>query len=133
MRGPNKPATTRARNLRQSDNDAEWQFWSEVRNRRLNGLKFVRQFPIGPYFADFACRDVRLVVELDGSQHAASDYDQTRNKLMMSEGWNVARFWSQDVLQDRRSVLETVVVICEGRLVEAVDSRDFRFFPAFRS
>jgi very-short-patch-repair endonuclease len=130
MRGPNKPTTSRARDLRQSDNDAEWQFWSEVRNRRLNGYKFVRQLPIGPYFADFACRDVKLVVELDGSQHVDSSYDETRNKFMTANGWNVARFWSHDVLQDRNSVLETVVAICDGRLHERVDARDFRFFPA---
>jgi len=72
-------------------------------------------------------------VELDGSQHAASEYDETRNRFMIGEGWRVARFWSHDVLLHRNSVLETVVAICEGRLVEAVDSRDFRFFPAVRS
>lgn len=132
MRGPDKQTTSRARILRQSDNDAEWQFWLEVRNRRLNGLKFVRQLPVGPYFVDFACRDAKLVVELDGSQHAGSAYDEIRNDFLISSGWQVARFWSHDVLQNRDSVLETVLAVCEGRLYEPVNSYDFRFFPAIQ-
>ena len=133
MRGPDKPTTFRARSLRQSDNDAEWQFWQEVRNRRLNGFKFVRQEPIGPYFADFACREVRLVVELDGSQHAGNAYDDSRNAFMNREGWSVARFWSSDFLQNKEAVLETIVAICDGRLTEPVRSYDFQFFPARES
>ncbi len=70
MRGASTKTTNRARSLRQSDNDAEAKLWTELRNRRLNGYKFVRQVPIGKYFADFACRSEMLVVELDGSQHA---------------------------------------------------------------
>jgi very-short-patch-repair endonuclease len=130
MRGPDKRSTYRARSLRQSDNEAELQFWLEVRNRRLNGMKFVRQEPIGPYFADFACREVRLVIELDGSQHAGSALDERRNAFMNAEGWSVARFWSHDFLQNRDAVLETVVAICDGRLSEPVASYDFQFFPA---
>lgn len=130
MRGPDKPKTSRARSLRQSDNDAEWKFWLEVRNRRLNGFKFVRQEPIGPYFADFACRDIRLVVELDGSQHIESRYDARRNVFMNEAGWSIARFWSHDFLQNKEAVLETVVAICDGRLTASVRSYDFQFFPA---
>jgi very-short-patch-repair endonuclease len=132
MRSANKPVTARARSLRQSDNAAEWTFWLEVRNRRLNGLKFVRQEPIGPYFADFACREVRLVIELDGSQHVGSHHDDHRNAFMNTEGWSVARFWSHDVLQNREAVLETVVAVCDGRLTEPVRSYDFQFFPALK-
>jgi very-short-patch-repair endonuclease len=62
--------TAKARTLRQVENEAEEALWFELRGRRLNGFKFVRQLPIGPYFADFACREKRLVVEVDGSQHA---------------------------------------------------------------
>jgi very-short-patch-repair endonuclease len=132
MRGPKPETTSRARSLRQSDNDAEWKFWLEVRNRRLNGLKFVRQEPIGSYFADFVCREVRLVVELDGSQHAESRYDERRNAFMNEQGWSVARFWSADFLQNKDQVLETIVAICDGRLVETVRSYDFQYFPAQR-
>ncbi|RVL14378.1 endonuclease domain-containing protein, partial [Sinorhizobium meliloti] len=75
MRGANERKTERARGLRQSDNDAEALLWSELRDRRLNGFKFVRQVAVGPYFADFACRDERLVVEVDGSQHQIGSGD----------------------------------------------------------
>ena len=70
MRGPNKPATTRARSLRQTQTSAEAKLWSKLRNRQLAGAKFVRQEPIGPCFADFCCREQRLVVELDGATHS---------------------------------------------------------------
>ncbi|AGB71988.1 MULTISPECIES: endonuclease domain-containing protein [Rhizobium] len=130
MRGPEPKTTQRARMLRQSDNDAEAKLWSELRNRRLNGLKFVRQFPIGPYFTDFACRERSLVIEIDGSQHADSKHDTIRDAFMVREGWSVARFWNVDVLTAMPSVLETIMAICDGRLTKAVVARDFRFFPA---
>ena len=130
MRGPNRPVTNRARFLRQSDNEAEWKFWLEVRSRRLNGLKFVRQEPIGPYFADFACREMRLVIEIDGSQHAGNRRDAIRDVFMTGNGWSVVRFWNVDVLRELSSVLETIVAVCEGRLTEHVEATDLRFFPA---
>ncbi|SSC68521.1 endonuclease domain-containing protein [Ciceribacter selenitireducens] len=130
MRGPDKQATARARSLRQVDNDAEARLWSELRNRRLNGFKFVRQLAIVPYFADFACRERMLVVEVDGSQHAGSPYDRRRDDFMRSEGWAIVRIWNMDVLNDMPAVLETLVAILEGRLTETVDCRDLRYFPA---
>jgi len=130
MRGPEPKTTNRARSLRQADNDAEAKLWSELRNRRLNGFKFVRQFPIGPYFSDFACRERCLVIEIDGSQHAGSTRDAIRDEFMTTEGWSVARFWNVDVLTAMPSVLETIVAICEGRLTEAIVARDFKFLPA---
>ncbi|MBN8951257.1 MULTISPECIES: endonuclease domain-containing protein [unclassified Rhizobium] len=130
MRGPEPKITDRARSLRQADNDAEAKLWSELRNRRLNGFKFVRQFPIGPYFADFACRERYLVIEVDGSQHADSRRDVIRDEFMTAEGWSVARFWNVDVFTATPSVLETIVAICKGRLTEAVVARDFKFLPA---
>jgi len=128
MRGSRDKTTERARRLRQSDNDAEGILWSELRGRRLNGHKFVRQLPIGRYFADFACREVRLVIEVDGSQHLGSRWDAARDTYMVSQGWSVARFWNVSVLSDRRSVLETIVAILEGRLREDVVASDMRFF-----
>ncbi|NLS15540.1 DUF559 domain-containing protein [Rhizobium sp. P40RR-XXII] len=130
MRGPEPKTTQRARSLRRSDNDAEAKLWSELRDRRLNGIKFVRQFPIGPYFADFACRGKQLILEVDGSQHADSPRDAARDRYMLDNGWSVARFWNVDILTAMPSVLETIVAICDGRLTETVIARDFRFFPA---
>ncbi len=130
MRGPNTQTTRRARSLRQVDNDAETRLWSELRNRRLNGFKFVRQLAIGPYFADFACREKMLVVEVDGSQHADSLHDRRRDVLISSQGWAIVRFWNMDVLKDMPAVLETLVAILDGRLTERVDCRDLRYFAA---
>lgn len=120
----------RARSLRKVENDAEAALWAELRGRRLGGYKFVRQLPIGPFFADFACREALLVVEVDGSQHADSEYDAKRNAFMNANGWSVVRFWNGDVLQQRGSVLDTLVAILNGRIIEAVVSRDLTFLPA---
>lgn len=130
MRGARKGVTRRARALRQSDNDAEQRLWSNLRNRQLGGFKFVRQLPIGPYFADVACRERMLVVEIDGSQHAGSLSDQRRNAFMQSAGWSVLRFWNVDVLRETDSVLETILAVLDGRLIEPVEAYDLRFYPA---
>ena len=130
MRGANGKKTERARQLRQIDNDAETWLWSDLRGRRLNGFKFVRQLAIGPYFADFACREEMLVVEVDGSQHAGSEYDRKRNEFMRMNGWSIARFWSVDVVAKREAVLETILAVCEGRLAECVVEADLIFLPA---
>ncbi|WP_426131226.1 endonuclease domain-containing protein [Pararhizobium sp. PWRC1-1] len=132
MRGPDKHKTERARGLRRVENDAEEALWFELRARRLNGFKFLRQLPIGPYFADFACRQAGLVVEVDGSQHANSGHDAKRDAYMVTNGWSVVRFWNGCVLQDRERVLETIVEIVENRLVQEVRSFDLTFVPAQR-
>ncbi len=132
MRGPQSAKTNRARSLRRSDNDAEARLWIELRNRRLNGFKFVRQFPIGRYYADFACREGNLVIELDGSQHAASTYDRQRDEFMNLKGWSVARFANAGAFDDMTGVLETIVAILDGRLREAEASAEFSFYPAYQ-
>ena len=126
MRTADIRTTTRARSLRQADNDAEAALWSDLRARRLNGYKFVRQLPIGRCFADFACREEMLVVEVDGSQHADSDYDRERDAAMVDLGWSVLRIWNVDVLVERDPVLETILAALEGRL-EPVVTRELRF------
>ncbi len=130
MRGPKPQRTERSRTLRKAGNTAEGSLWHGLRNRQLGKLKFVRQFPIGPYFADFACRDRDLVIEVDGSQHLGDHNDLVRTLYMNRLGWSVARFWHADVLQDRDSVLATISAICDGQIEERVDARDFQFFPA---
>ena len=126
MRGPQTARTNRARSLRKADNDAEQAPWSALKNRQLNGAKFTRQFPIGPYFADFACREDHLVIELDGSQHADSDYDRRRDKFMVEQGWSVLRFWNVDALQERDAVVDTILAALDRRL-DPVQAPDLRF------
>jgi very-short-patch-repair endonuclease len=79
----------RARKLRQGGNIAEALLWDELKAKGLGGYKFTRQMPLGPYFADFACRSHKLVVELDGSHHADSAYDHRRNEFMRAQGYSV--------------------------------------------
>lgn len=129
MRGPKPLRTQRARSLRKADNDAEKGLWSQLKGRQLNGHKFVRQVSIGPYFADFACRESRLVVELDGSQHSDSTHDRRRDKFMVENGWSVLRFWNFDALMERGAVVETILSALERRLDE-VEAADLRFVAA---
>ena len=99
-----------ARTLRRNQTDAERKLWSRIRNRQLLGFKFRRQFPIAPYIVDFVCAEARLIVELDGSQHQASEeYDRKRSEYLMQCGYRVTRFWDNDVLLNTNSVLEKIL------------------------
>lgn len=109
-------ATTSARRLRAEDTEPEYRLWSDLRARRLNGYKFARQIPLGPYVVDFLCRDEMLVVELDGSQHAEAKRDEIRTGFLTQHGYSVLRFWNDEVLRERQAVLETILVALEGRL-----------------
>ena len=130
-RSRRKPGTTkRARSLRKSNNQAEALLWLELKGRKLGSHRFTRQFPIGPYFADFCCRSRKLVVEVDGSQHADSDYDRSRDGFMRSEGFSILRVWSSDVLTQRRAVCDTILAALDGRLAEDVVAADLRFTVA---
>jgi very-short-patch-repair endonuclease len=108
----------RAQTLRSVSTEAEKKLWRRLRDRRLGGTKFVRQAPIGPYYADFVCRACKLVVELDGSQHAESAYDDKRDAILIVLGYRVLRFWNVDVLGSIDDVCETIVAAVEGRLAQ---------------
>lgn len=97
--------TERARNLRSNQTDAEKHLWSFLRNRRLQGHKFYRQYPIFPYFVDFLCRDKKLVIEIDGGQHSDNQKDLNRTKYLEEKGYNVVRFWNNEVLNNTEGVL----------------------------
>ena len=100
-----------ARTLRQNGTDAERRLWRYLRNRHLNGWKFRRQVPIGPFVADFMCKDTRLIVEIDGGQHATDmARDAERTAHLGQLGYSVIRFWNRDVLLSTESVLETILV-----------------------
>ncbi len=94
--------------------DAERRFWNLVRNRSIDGLKFVRQYPIGPFIVDFACRERMLVVELDGSQHAGSEDDERRTRFINAEGFSVLRFWNTEVTRELGSVHEFMLAVLAG-------------------
>src|SRR5271167_3227267 len=100
---------SRARAMRGSPTDAERSLWRLLRDRRLNGLKFRRQVPVGPYIVDFLCVGARLIVEADGSQHAENGRDKARDAYLARERWKVLRFWNYDVMRNRESVLDTIL------------------------
>jgi very-short-patch-repair endonuclease len=104
-----KRLTPIARKLRRSSTDAETHLWYRLRARRLAGYKFRRQLPIGRHIADFACEEARLVVELDGSQHSDSETDALRTQALEAAGYQVLRFWNNDVLQNTDGVLEEIL------------------------
>jgi very-short-patch-repair endonuclease len=94
-----KPEAGRARELRHEAGIAERLIWQLLSDRKLAGCKFRRQHPIGPYFADFACVEKKLVVEIDGEHHAFQiEADARRTELMNSRGWRVVRFWANEVV-----------------------------------
>ena len=99
-----------ARDLRKEATDAEQWLWQHLRSRRLLGFKFRRQVPIGDYIIDFLCKEQKLVVELDGSQHQEQvEYDQRRSEYLEQQGYRVVRYWNHDVLQQGEVVLEDIV------------------------
>jgi very-short-patch-repair endonuclease len=98
-----------ARELRNSATAAESRLWRHLRRRQLNGFKFRRQHPIGPFVCDFVCLEASVVVELDGSQHVMqAPYDANRDAFLRSRGFRVLRFWNGDVFSQPHSVVETI-------------------------
>jgi len=97
--------TARARDLRRDSSRAEKICWHLLRDRRINGTKFRRQHPIGPYFADFACVSRKLVIEIDGAHHADQmEADARRTAVMESLGWRVLRFWANEVVANPEGI-----------------------------
>jgi very-short-patch-repair endonuclease len=98
----------KAQRLRNEMTDAERRLWSVLRNRQLNGAKFRRQQPIGPFIADFACQERRLIVEADGGQHANNVRDARRTEFLESKGYRVLRFWNNDILNNLDGVAQVI-------------------------
>jgi very-short-patch-repair endonuclease len=127
----NNPTTLQARDLRQTANPAEMCLWNALKGRQLGGYKFTRQYPVGPYFADFACRQQFLLVEVDGSQHCGNTYDDRRDQYLLDEGYSILRFPSLSVLQHRDIVCDTILAALEGRIENFVEADDLRFLRSF--
>ena len=105
--------TDRAGDLRLRQTKAESLLWQVLRAKRFCGLKFRRQHPIGPFFADFACTELQLVIEIDGGYHEAVEAsDRSRQDYLEQEGWRVLRFTNEDVIDD----VEAVAIAIAGQL-----------------
>jgi very-short-patch-repair endonuclease len=99
-----------ARALRRQMTEAEKVMWNKLRDRRLDGVKFKRQKPIAGYIVDFVALDLKLVVEIDGGQHAERVVqDAARTKVLVESGYHVVRFWNHDVLGNIEGVLEALI------------------------
>lgn len=99
----------RAKDLRKNQTKAESLLWELLRGKQLCGLKFRRQHPIGPFFADFACLSQKLIIELDGAYHdQTAETDIERQQYLERVGWKVIRFSNADVLDDVESVTRAI-------------------------
>ena len=101
---------TRARGMRREPTDAEKRLWRALRDRRLSKYKFRRQHPVAGYIVDFVCLERKLIVELDGGQHAVqARYDERRTSNLEAAGYRAMRFWNNDVLANTEGVLTMIV------------------------
>lgn len=103
--------TNKARLLRKNQTNVEQLLWKQLRNKQLH-YKFRRQFPIEPYITDFACLELKLIIELDGGQHSNQiNYDDRRSLFLHQRGFKVIRFWNNDVSENITGVLEAIRMV----------------------
>lgn len=103
-----KRLTPVARRLRAEPTDAESRLWSRLRGGRL-GKRFTRQFPVGNFVVDFACRSAKIAIELDGGQHADNPDDDGRTRVIEAHGYRVIRFCNNDVLRNTDGVVQIIL------------------------
>ena len=108
--------TNRSRVLRANETSAEAKLWSELRNRQLAGFKFLRQAPVGPYFADFLCRDRKIIVEIDGATHATEAEiasDIARETALRGLGYRVFRARNDEIYDNLEGVIDTLLAFLD--------------------
>lgn len=97
-----------AKRFRKKMTDAEFKLWKHLRNKQL-GVKFRRQSTIGNYIVDFVSFESKLVIEINGGQHARSNDDKSREKWLTSQGFRVLRFWNNEVLGNIEGILDRIM------------------------
>ena len=101
----NKSPVSKSRHLRKTATPAENILWEEIRNRKLGGLKFRRQYPVLGFILDFYCAEKSLGIELDGSIHVTQkEYDEWREKLIQEKGIRIVRFSNQEIVENLEDV-----------------------------
>ncbi len=100
--------TARARALRNNATDAERVLWQAISARKVSGIRFNRQVPVGPFICDFVARSIGLVIEVDGGQHEDA-VDAERTRYIEPQGFRVIRFWNNDVLGNLDGVIEDIM------------------------
>lgn len=110
---PRHPLQDRAQELRNNSTEAERRLWQHLRNRQVEGVKFRRQQPIEGYIVDFVSFNQRIIIELDGGQHAeALPQDRQRDACLTMNGFTVLRFWNNDIFMNLEGVLEVIKQCC---------------------
>ncbi len=105
----NLALTDNAQSLRKRMTEVEKTLWYYLRDRRFEGLKFRRQYPLGKFIVDFICVEKKLIIELDGGQHAINaNRDLMRDIWLGEQGYHVVRFWNNEVIENLNGVLETL-------------------------
>jgi len=104
-----------AKTMRHDPTDAEYSLWQLLRARRLAGLKFKRQEPLGAYICDFVCHERRLIVEADGSHHTGLRRDAGRDRYFESKGYRTLKFWNEDIRENIDGVAEQIIQAAAGR------------------
>jgi very-short-patch-repair endonuclease len=100
--------------LRADATEAEKKLWLRLRKKQLCGFQFRRQYSIGPFFVDFVCLQARLIIEVDGSQHAdQEEQDESRSEFLRANGYTVLRFWNFEVMSHIDSVVERIADVLE--------------------
>jgi very-short-patch-repair endonuclease len=111
---PTLPRDT-ARKLRVDQTEAEQKLWSRLRHHQMKGFQFRRQHPIGPFFADFVCIERKLIIEVDGSQHADQTVrDDDRSEFLRDAGYTVMRFWNYEVIGEIDEVVQRIANALEA-------------------
>jgi len=109
-----KRPTARSRELRLNATEAERKLWAQLSARKIAGVRFNRQFPIGPFICDFVSRTAKLVIEVDGGQHAIDvEKDRARTAYLEAQGYRVIRFWNNDVLDRIEGVVSGIEAVLE--------------------
>jgi very-short-patch-repair endonuclease len=104
------PTLKRARDLRREMTEAEKKLWRYIRDDQLEGNRFRRQVPVKPYILDFCCLKKRLAIEVDGGQHTENAHDLVRTRWLERKGYQVLRFWNNEVLSNVEGVLEAIAI-----------------------
>ena len=109
--------TSNARRLHQNRTDAERALWARLRRKQLGGVRFRQQVPLEPYVVDFLCPEQRLIIEIDGGQHAlATNADDARTAWLEARGFCVVRFWNNEVLKNPDGVIELILAALRAEL-----------------
>ncbi|NPU67291.1 endonuclease domain-containing protein [Bradyrhizobium sp. 83012] len=108
MRGRDLKSVGLARRLRTGQTKAESVLWGRIRNRQIDGYKFVRLLPIADYICDFVCRERCLIIEVDGGQHSESTRDAVRDRRLADVGYRVLRIWNNDAIGNIEGVLAVI-------------------------